>query len=80
MARGRDAGELRVDLEKERVDLALLAIKLGGEIADMCGLYLVRLDRACCIAAFTVSRITAEKCLPSLFQFRAKSLCAPPRI
>ena len=44
MTAGRNAGEGRIGLEKKSPQLALLGIKFGGEIADVSGLDLVRLD------------------------------------
>ena len=44
MARGRQPGERRIDLDQEGAEMALHAVELGGEVADVADLHLLGLD------------------------------------
>ena len=74
VAPGRKAAEGRVDLGEERTEVALHAVELGGEVADVRALDLVRRDLRILESAEHGLAHQREKCLFSLVQLRAKSV------
>ena len=74
----RDGGqpaERRVHLDEERAEVALHAVELGGEVADVARSRSPRVRSPVRSSApSTASRISAEKCLFSFVQLRAKSV------
>ncbi len=72
---GGQAAERGVDLDEERAEVALLAVELGGEVADVPDLDVLR-DRSSVASSApeTPSRIRAAKCFFSFVQLRAKSV------
>jgi hypothetical protein len=57
----------------------LHGVELGGEVADVRDLDVLRSDVRGLEGAHTLSRIIAEMCLFSFVQLRAKSVWYPPR-
>ena len=77
---GRQAGEGRIDVDQERAEMALHRVELGGEVADVADLDLLRLDAGGLEAARAPPRASSPTmCLFSFVQLRAKSVWYPPR-